>query len=794
MHRHPSRFLAGICLVLYALVAAAADPGASRATEWERVLDRAERSLARPGIGPEELQALREAVQSVRDAARLAAQTARAEANTQRALLDALGPSPAAGEPAESREIVAKRTALEKLIAAAGGRMKAADLAGRRAQSLSEQLAAVELRQRASGLLVRGPSPLDPSSWFAAAGQLEHAYENLQKTRDTSEYKPPLLILVPVFAVLVSIALAVGGGMRTLLRRFGRDEALAEPSYPRRVLAAVMVALGRGLIPALVFSLLLVLAWNAYLKSLLDPRVGQPFGLVGAIMVLLLGPAFVRAAFSPRLPAWRIVPVPPTAAAPMARLLYLVVAITAFATVANFFFARLPAVPAELAAVYSFSINLPLSALLLLLAARPWSGAEVRDSGSAPILWPVLRALVVLVTLATPIANVLGYQILADFLLGATMRTLLLAAGLGALHVLLRELSSQLLTGERAVAVRVRSWIGVSDEGGRALAFWLGMLADTVLLLGGFVGVLLFWGVPADDLLDWAVNLTRGVSLGSYVFAPADVLIALLAFVLVFAITRVVQRLIEQRVFPHTRLDIGVRTAINAGIGYVGLVFALLYAISVLGIDLSKLAIIAGALSVGIGFGLQNIVNNFVSGLILLIERPVKIGDWVIVGSIEGYVRQINVRSTQIETFQRADVIIPNSELLQSAVVNWTHKNRIGRVDVAVGVAYASDIELVERILLEAARDHRLVERWPEPQVMFMNFGDSALEFELRVFLANIEQRLAVASALRKEITRLFREAGVEIPFPQRDLWLRNASAPIAADGSAVPEPPGAPK
>ncbi|MEE9342236.1 MAG: mechanosensitive ion channel domain-containing protein, partial [Gammaproteobacteria bacterium] len=194
----------------------------------------------------------------------------------------------------------------------------------------------------------------------------------------------------------------------------------------------------------------------------------------------------------------------------------------------------------------------------------------------------------------------------------------------------------------------------------------------------------------------------------------------------------------------------------------------------------------AGALSVGIGFGLQNIVNNFVSGLILLFERPIKTGDWVVVGQTEGYVKRIRIRATQIQTFDRSDVIVPNSELISHQLTNWMYQNQHGRARIPVGVAYGSDTEKVKDLLLAVAADHSRVIKTsiaPEPNVLFLGFGDSALNFELRVFIYNISDRLSVVSELNFAIDKAFREQGIEIPFPQRDVHIRGGSDPSLKDG-----------
>jgi potassium-dependent mechanosensitive channel len=192
--------------------------------------------------------------------------------------------------------------------------------------------------------------------------------------------------------------------------------------------------------------------------------------------------------------------------------------------------------------------------------------------------------------------------------------------------------------------------------------------------------------------------------------------------------------------------------------------------LATLGIDLQKIALVAGALSVGIGFGLQSVVSNFVSGIILLAERPIRVGDMVEVKGEGGYVRKISVRATEIETFERASMIVPNSALITDVVKNWTHGNPTSRIIVKIGVAYDSDPEKVRAILTEIAAAHPLVLTSPPPRVLFARFGDSALEFELRCVVANVDQSLNVNSDLHFAILQRFRAAGIGIPYPQREV------------------------
>jgi small-conductance mechanosensitive channel len=229
---------------------------------------------------------------------------------------------------------------------------------------------------------------------------------------------------------------------------------------------------------------------------------------------------------------------------------------------------------------------------------------------------------------------------------------------------------------------------------------------------------------------------------------------------------RAAQRWLAIKFLPRTGLDAGLQNSILALFGYGALIAVVALSLGALGIDLAKIALIAGALSVGIGFGLQAVVSNFVSGLILLAERSIRVGDWVVVKNEEGFVRRISIRATEIETFDRASVIIPNQEFITGVVKNWTHGNTVGRIIVKARVTYDSDATTVRALLLASATNHPQVLRAPPPAVYLMGFGDIGIDFELRCLIGNIEQCFSVRDDLYMAVLRAFRDAGIRIPAP----------------------------
>ncbi len=254
----------------------------------------------------------------------------------------------------------------------------------------------------------------------------------------------------------------------------------------------------------------------------------------------------------------------------------------------------------------------------------------------------------------------------------------------------------------------------------------------------------------------------------------ASLTVFLLIIAIVFVISRILTRIVLKRILMRFHIESGIRFTMVRISHYILMIIGAIFAFQFVGVNLSGLAVIFGLLSVGIGFGLQNITSNFIAGLILLFERPIKVGDRVTVGDTEGDVRSINMRSTTVNSLNNIAIIVPNSDFISTRVINWSHGDPKTRLVVDVGVSYNSDIDLVLKALHEVAAENSLVLKYPEPDVLFRSFGDSSWNMQLRVWIADPKQYYTIQSEINIAISRKFREYKIEIPFPQRDLHVRS--------------------
>jgi len=398
----------------------------------------------------------------------------------------------------------------------------------------------------------------------------------------------------------------------------------------------------------------------------------------------------------------------------------------------------------------------------------------------AAMRWVVGLAIALLALGAA--ANVFGYLGLSRTLRNGVVGSL----GFGFMLAVIRHLAYGLVLAlmQTRLARRLRVVSLQPDSVQRAARSALTFIA----VLAWLAGTLIAFGV-SDEVVAVIQVLEQGkVELGTVTLSGQGVLAALVVVVATFVVVKAIRLVLEVEILPRLNLKSGVPFAISTIVRYVLMTAGVFLAMAAMGIDLTKVTLLAGALGVGIGFGLQSVVNNFVSGLILLVERPINVGDTIQMQDLWGEVRRIGVRSSTVRTFQGAEVIVPNADLISKEVTNWTLSDRRRRLEIDVGVAYGSDPDEVVRVLEAAAKAVKEVSDPPAPFAWFTGFGDSSLDFRLLAWIDDYDRGLAVQTALRVAIYNRLKEAEIEIPFPQRDIHIR--TAPINPLGGGAAQSP----
>jgi len=469
---------------------------------------------------------------------------------------------------------------------------------------------------------------------------------------------------------------------------------------------------------------------------------------------------------------WRMVPLNDAAALSLRRIIVGIAAVYAIGLVLNEFIELIFA-PPPLKIVLNSIASLALAWLIFELVRTRFTPPEGHDRDVLLLspLWLKIPLLVSAVAIA--VACIAGYIGFARFLSGQVVVTgsiiVITLLAFAAISEFTQSMFSQEVLPDRTLPAE----LNLTETGRRRSAVITRIILSVLTALAAGLAILLQWGFDWGDMLVWARRAFFGFEVGAIRISPAAILIGIALFIAGVFLTRILQRSLSNTLLAPHRMDGGLSNSIRVGIGYLGFALSALLAISYAGFSFTNLAIVAGALSVGIGFGLQSIVNNFVSGLILLAERPIQVGDWITVGDKEGYVREISVRATVIETFDRASLIIPNSDLMTGAVTNWTYGNRLGRVIVRVGTSYDADPHLVHETLVDIGRNCTLALTNPPPSAVFEDFADSTLNFSLRIYIADINNILRAQTELRMDIWKVFREKDISIDFPQLDVHLK---------------------
>jgi small-conductance mechanosensitive channel len=698
-------------------------------------------------------------------------QAPKLEASKQR--LTQLGPKPDKGQPEESADVARDRAEREAAVAELDETQRLGRALLVQAEQLNTQIGDLRRAGFARALFEQSDGLFSPSLWMnvvqavprelrALGIVLDDALEQLRRSTSLG------ILLLLGLAVGAAIALYVG--RRSIAPRLvRRNPAITDPSRRSRLLAALGVLI-LGAAPAIAGSWIVWVAFDS--SDIVPPRLEQ----VGrAILSGLAFIAFVRALIdailAPDHTSWRLIPVRDASAT---RIMSFSVTLATVMVVGKVIEAFNTAIAAALPvtvitrAIFALAAALVFAELLRRFAARenqdeaclgPYVAPDVDIGGPLRSFGWFLVALVV--------GSVLGgYVALASFVIDQAVWISIVVALLVLCVALADEFIGGSLRGQTRLATTLQANTGLRRRSLEQIGVLGSGVARLALIIVGILLVLAPWGIESTDVTGSLRAAFFGFNVGDVTISLSSILLAALLFGAGFAVTRMIQRWLNNTFLPATDLDAGLRNSISTAAGYVGIITAGVIAFTYLGLSLERVTIVAGALSVGIGFGLQSIVNNFISGLILLWERPIRVGDLVVVGDGEGYVRRINVRSTEIQAFDRSMIIVPNSNLISGIVRNRVRNDRVGRVLVSIPVPRASDPDQVAEIMRKAALAHREVMSEPAPRVLFKKVTENTIDFDLISFVDDIDAAGRVSSDIYFEIFRGLRKAGIGVPAP----------------------------
>lgn len=738
--------------------------------KFKSVAERADRVLESTAETVETLEALRATLHDYGFRALLEQESNKRHVVTLRKQLDIIGTKPKGSLNQEDITISTRRAELTKELSEVQGPLIVAEEAYFRAKKLVDDIDEAIRKRRSNTFLGRSSSPISPKNWLTAFSAVKNhatmlwdevvfSFQNPKKISLRLNNLFEIITLIMVGLVLIFPV--------TMLISYKFHRNSNYKNLQRSAVTFVVLSLGLLVVPTLGFFLLLAGIKTADIFLLLGNNLINYLSYM--YLPLLIGFWIIQNLFHhDGAAAVRIFGKDQNR---LLRVRYIIIGLSFLFSVKFLITSTVHTEnwSSEITASLQFPLII-LGALGLFLLIKQFQNDRIQDlnqsiSSANPLtggITTIIYWFCFCIVFVGPLAGVVGYVNLGEGLVFSTLLSLALFCILYLIyHILLNILGAFIKTSN------------VDLQNNKAEGLYKAAVVSVLIcLLLPFLAII--WGSRVSDISDIWFRLKEGVVIGDARFSLFDLFYSILIFSIGYTITRVLKSALKTSVLPHTHIEEGVQNALITGFGYIGIFLAVLFAVMSTGLDLSNLAIVAGALSVGIGFGLQTIVSNFVSGIILLIERPIKIGDWVEVDGFSGHVSSISVRSTRIETFDKATVIVPNADLIGGSVKNLTHQNTHGRMIIPIGVAYGTDPELVKKILLELAGEHSMILRDPAPYVLFRNFGSDALEFELRAILRDVGRGITVRSDLNYKIAESFTKANIEIPFSQREITIKN--------------------
>lgn len=689
------------------------------------------------------------------------------------ARLAELGPAPAKGS-SEATDIAAQRSELGRQINALDAEIKRAKLLSVDSQQLSGEIAEVRRSNFLTRLSQRTASPLTPAFWVEVSTNAPRDGARLANLRGAlrsalqASFAPDNRVnaIAGISAALLLVLL--GRWLAERLLQHLTANRVAPGRLRRSSHAVAVVITGTVLNGAGAQIALAGLDAQGALSGMARELANT---LVGAIYVGSFVAGLARALLSVSRPSWRLPPIPDSIAQRL-RLAPILFGVFSTSIIALVALNRLIGISLSATIATSCIAALGYGGLIAWTLTRLRVPADTANAAHANLLGFTIAALW-LGVFATLLTCLAGYIAVAYLISGQMLWLGIIAASCYLLICFIDDLAAAVLSSQAEWAQRT---LGLAPH----------TLDQTGVLLSGTFRLLVFvlalaaslapFGTRPSDLLERGSKLGNGLSIGEIHLAPSSVFGAIAVFLLGSWAVRAAQRWFGERFLPTTSLEPAMRSSVSTILGYAGLVLVVALALSELGLSLERIAWVASALSVGIGFGLQSVVQNFVSGLILLAERPVKVGDWVALGDTEGDIRRIHVRATEIRMADYSTLIVPNSELITKSVRNVTRAGAEGRVRFTLPVALDSDPGRVHDIALNVLVSHPAVLAYPAPVVLLDAIGDNRLLFVIAAFIANPRDTSSVRSELLLELLARLRAEGISLRTPM----------PVSLDGAGT--------
>jgi potassium efflux system protein len=757
---------------------------------WQTELDRVESALQKPRLRYSELNDLRDELQRLRAGTEDFSKRLEPPLAAAKDRVALIGPAPAAGQPPEPEQAALNRAELNYLFGLLSAGQAAVPSANLRIDQLINTIQDIRRKNFATSLFQPVPGIYSYQTWARLPDYVPSATSRVRgivtdwwdSVRDQDEV---LLIAFEAVLLWVVLTLAAWHGVHRL-RRWRHE---GEPPFWRRASSAAGVILLRIL--PIVAPIMFLYGMIAEAQALPERVDWMFYSTAQSIIIIFAVNALVTTVFAPRSPQWRLMPASDRAAARICGLV-LTLAIVYGVTTLIYVITRLAQAPFALTVAVAFPSSLFLAGIVVAILLTPLNAQH--PNGMPSLRWLTALRIPIWLTVAAIVVCALGgYLALSRFL----AQQLIVTGSILALVYLLMLWVDGFVQGLGDDSTTTGRWLkeraGLEWQRRERLVLPIGLFLKFAVVVLSVPLILLQWGYRWPDIYDWYSQLFFGFRIGNTQISVAVLLASIIVFGLAYGAARLFQSWLDARILKPAGISGGVRDSIRIGVGYIGIVIAALAALSYAGFNLSNLAILAGAFSVGIGFGLQTVVNNFVSGLILLAERPVKVGDLVVVGGEEGYVRKISVRSTEVETSERARVLIPNSCFITEKVKNWTLRDNIRRIVIPISVGYGCDARKVRATLLKVAQDNPNVMTMPAPSVDF-DFGADTLNFKLYAFVDDLDKGGSTSTDLRFAILDAFSEAGIAMPFQQRQTdvtsqnldWLREAAAEYVSGSKGI--------